>query len=225
MISEVNASLYNRSDKSKLNIILNVMIAVILIVIVFEIAFGMTYSGIYVVQSSMRPTLIGAEEENLPGGDYVYVNKNAKPTYGDIVVVFKDSRTTIIKRVIALGGDRVKIIDGVLYIKYAGEDEFKLIEEDYVSPSNNTGKPGSQPTNFPKIEGTVSEDGYYVKNGYVFLLGDNRDVSNDSRAEGSYPLTDLFGVVTDWSLKNKNFFTALHKYFSFDLPKCFGINK
>lgn len=222
MITEVNSSLYNRSDKSKLNIVLNVMIAVIMLVIVFEIAFGTTYSGIYVVKSSMRPTLIGAEEENLPGGDYVYVNRHAEPDYGDIVVVYDGGNSTIIKRVVAFGGDYVKLDRGKLYIKYAGTDEFVEIEEKYVAAENNA---PTDKNSFPLRDGVLDEEGYYVRKGYFFLLGDNRNVSVDSRSSGSFPVTDLFGVVADWSLNNKGFFTALHKYFSFDLPKCFGINK
>lgn len=218
----VNNSLYNRSDKSKLNTVLNVLIAVVFIALIFEIAFGSTFSGIYVVQSSMRPTLIGAEDEDSSGGDYVYVNKNAMPDYGDIVVVFKDGNSTIIKRVIALGGDYVKLDKGKLYIKYSGTDEFVEVEENYVDPENNS---PTDKNSYPMREGVLSEDGYYVRQGYFFLLGDNRNVSVDSRSHGAYPVKDLYGVVTDWSMKYKKFFSALHKYFSFDLPGCFGLKK
>ena len=104
------------NKKSKLNILLSVIIALILIIIVFEIIFGIMFKGIYVVQSSMCNTLIGATEEDKYGGDYVYVKLNAVPDYGDIAVVYKDEQTLYIKRVIAKGGDRVKIINGKLWI-------------------------------------------------------------------------------------------------------------
>ena len=221
MITVVRESLYGRNEKSKLNIALNILIAVVLIVIIFEIAFGITYTGIYVVKSSMRPTLIGAEDENLPGGDYVYVNRHAEPDYGDIVVAY-NGETTIIKRAIAFGGDYVKLDHGKLFIKYSGTDEFVEVEEKYVAPENNA---PTEKNSFPFRDGVLDEEGYDVKKGYFFLLGDNRNVSVDSRDSVGFPLTELVGVVTDWSLNNKGFFTALHRYFSFDLPKCFGINK
>lgn len=239
MLSEVNASLYSKPVKSKLNILLNALIAIIVVVIAFELIFGATYSGIYVVGSSMSPTLDGAEEFSSgdgnwsiadTSGDYVYVNKNAKPKYGDIVVVFKkqlnSGEKTIIKRVIGLGGDYVRLISGQLQIKYKGTDEFTDVREDYVSPDNNT--PALAKNTFPRDRNNnLIEEGYFVEEGYMFLLGDNRDASSDSRANGgtSFAIGDLYGVVTDWSLKHVKFFTALHKYFYFDLPACFGIDK
>ena len=226
MLKKVNVSLYSKSDKSKLNILINALIVIIAVIVICEIAFSATYSGIYVVGTSMNDTLIGATVETEPGGDYVYVNRHAKPTYGDVVVVFKDDRFTIIKRVVAFGGDSVKLIDGVLYIRYAGSEEFQLVEESYVSPEHNTGK-GPQKISFPIENGFVKEEGFCVKEGHMFLLGDNRDVSLDSRESGgrSYSLNDLYGVVTKWSLKHKSFFTSLHKYFDYDLPRYFGIKK
>lgn len=222
MFSKVNESLYNRSDKSKLNIFLNVLIGLILVLLVFEIAFGATYSGIYVVKSSMRPTLIGAEEEYLSGGDYVYVNRHAEPTYGDIVVVYNGRNSTIIKRAIAFGGDYVKLDRGKLFIKYKGTNVFVEVEESYVAAENNV---PTEKNSFPLVNGALDEDGYRVAEGCFFLLGDNRNVSVDSRNSGAYALSDLFGVVTEWSLKHKSFFTALHQYFTFDLPESLGIKR
>lgn len=227
MLSEVNVSLYSKNGNSKLNIFLNVLIILIVVALVFEIAFNATFSGIYVVGMSMNDTLTGAEEFHENGtiiattdGDYVYVNKYAKPDYGDIVVVNKDSKTTIIKRVIALGGDYVKLDCGILYIRYKGSEEFTLVEEDYVSPEHN-----KENSSFPSDRnGNLNENGYYVREGYFFLLGDNRDNSADSRSSGSFPLSALYGVVADWSMAGKSFFTAVHKYFSFDLPSFFGFD-
>lgn len=226
MLTEVNERLYSKQDKSILNIVLNVLLVVVAIVVIFEAIFASLYSGIYVVGPSMNYTLTGAETETVSGGDYVYVNRYAKPDYGDIVVVNKDNKLTIIKRVIALGGDSVKLINGELYIKYAGNDDFEHIEESYVSPDNNIGR-GSQPITFPTVHGIVKEEGFYVEEGHMFLLGDNRDVSLDSREGGgrSYALTDLYGVVAGWSLKHKGLFTSVHRFFSFDLPQSFGIKK
>ena len=115
-MTELSRSLYSEDKKSKLNILLNVLIILIAVLLVFELLFSANYSGIYVVGPSMNNTLTGADAENEAGGDYVYVNRRVNPDYGDIVVVAKDEETTIIKRVIALGGDRIKLVNGKLYI-------------------------------------------------------------------------------------------------------------
>ncbi|MDE7306375.1 MAG: signal peptidase I [Clostridia bacterium] len=218
MFAEVRKSLYNAQSKSKINIVLNVLIVIMVIALIIEISFGINYAGYYVVHSSMSPTLTGAVDYNVDGGDYVYVNKNAQPTYGDIVVVSKDKDTTIIKRVIALGGDYVKLVNGELQIKYKGSENFVTVNEPYVAAENNT---SNTKNTYPKNN---LDEGYFVEEGRMFLLGDNRDVSVDSRDSGSFPLTSLYGVVTNWSLKNKKFLTSLHNYFKFQLPRYFGFN-
>ncbi len=218
MLTEVRTSLYNAQNKSKINIVLNVLIVIMVIALIIEISFGINYSGYYVVHSSMNPTLIGADDFDVSGGDYVYVNKKATPTYGDIVVVSKNNETTIIKRVIALGGDKVKLVNGELWIKYGGAEDFERVTESYVAEENNT---SSVKKNTYPSDNTA--EGHLVAEGCMFLLGDNRNVSVDSRDSGDFPLTSLNGVVTKWSVKNKKFLTAVHDYFKFKLPKYFGI--
>lgn len=217
MLTEVRSSLYSKNGKSKLNIFLNVAIAIIAVVVAFEIIFSINYSGIYVVHNSMSPTLTGAESDDVPGGDYIYVNKHKQPERGDIVVVYyKDGNEYLIKRVIALGGDCIKLDSGKLYIKYKGETQFTSVEEKYVSPENN---------HSDRLVNTFYNDniGYPVPEGQMFLLGDNRDISVDSRKLGAFPLSALDGVVTEWSLNHKSFCTAMYTFFKFRLPSYFGI--
>ena len=216
MLKEVRASLYNQNDRTKLNILLNALIVLVIVVLLAEIYFTVNYSGVYVVHDSMRPTLIGAENDDEIGGDYIYINKNARPDYGDIVVVNHRTEGCLIKRVIAFGGDRVKLVEGKLWIKYKGEKDFEPVEEPYISADNNDG-------NLPKNNFHSSDEGYQVEEGHFFLLGDNRNVSKDSRDLGSLPLSALDGVVTKWSLEHKTFCTSFHNYFKFKLPSYFGL--
>ena len=196
MLNEVRKSLYKKEDKTKLNSVLNVLIVLVIFVLVFEFVFLAKYSGVYVDGESMEPTLID--------GDYVYIDKHAKPGYGDIVVVYLGSEEKyIIKRAIAFGGDSVKIVEGRLYIRYSGKTDFELVEEPYLCPDYN-----GEGNTFAN-----DEIGYLVQEGYVFLLGDNRDISYDSRKLGSQPLKNLDGVVTKWSLKHKSFCTKIYKFF------------
>lgn len=230
MLKKVKDSLYSGRDKFISNTLLNLLIVIIVVLFVLEVIFGLKFSGVYVIGPSMEDTLTGAPvtaktESPKPGGDYIYVDKYADPDYGDVVVVFKDDGSTIIKRVIGLGGDFVKLDRGVLYIKYAGTEEFVLVEEDYVTPSRNT--PSVLRNTFPRLSnGKVDENGFYVEEGCMFLLGDNRNESADCRENGgkSYPLSSLYGVVTDWSMKYKTFISSVHQFIYFDLPSFFGLN-
>ena len=117
-------------------------LVIILIILAFllliRVLFAYRYIGIYVVNSSMSPTLTGAESADVAGGDFLYADTQVLPGRGDIVVLSKPDSPDeyIIKRVIALGGDTVYMDGGVVYIKYGGEDEFVALEEDYVLSSN-----------------------------------------------------------------------------------------
>lgn len=212
MLTEVRKSLYNRENKTKLNILLNVLIVLVIFVLVFEIYFMTNYSGVYVDGESMECTLVD--------GDYVYIDKHAKPDYGDIVVVYLNSEEKyIIKRAVAFGGDRVKIVDGQLQIMYSGTKEFVKIEETYLSDDHNKIK-DSYP--YDK-DGKFISDGEEVDDGCIFLLGDNRDNSFDSRKFGSLPMENLDGVVTKWSLEHKSFCTKFYNFFKVKLPAFFKL--
>lgn len=225
MLKEVRAGLYNQNKSdNKLNIFLNAIIVLVILVLVAEIYFMANYSGVYVVGESMEPTLTGADSKSVIGGDYVYINKHAKPDYGDIVVVFSEKFVTngnkedgyIIKRAVAFGGDSVKIIKGQLYIRYSGTSEFVPVDEDYVDPDHND----------PNEENNTFADddfGYLVQEGHVFLLGDNRNRSFDSRKFDSLPIKNVDGVVTEWSFKHKSFCTSFQNFFKFKLPGFFKL--
>ena len=94
----------------------------------------------------------------------------------DEVVVTEDPRTgqTIVKRVVAVGGDNIGIDDG------------RLVRNGQVV--------------FDATVDNDNMDGYFhgpvvVPEGEVFLLGDNRDTSLDSRSFGTVPVDDVQGRV------------------------------
>lgn len=94
------------------------------------------------------------------------------PQRGDIVVLRPPQRSTVplIKRVIGLPGDTVEIRENRVYIN----DE--PLQEDYLT----------QPTKGIMAPRLVPE-------GYVLVLGDNRQASNDSRAFGMVAEEDIIG--------------------------------
>lgn len=206
--------LYKGRKSVSLNLVLDIIIGIFIVLFAAELVFNTFYMSIYVKGDSMLPTLYGAgygyNGKVEEGGDFVFVNTKASPDYFDIVVVetsdYSGGKYDIIKRAIAFGGDTVKLEQGALYVKYKGEDEFTLIDEPYVASSNNS---PSAPRN------TFAE--HTVKEGCMFLLGDNRNVSEDSRARGDFSLKSLVGVVPGWSLSGKSFITSLYTFFDFKL--------
>src|SRR6476469_2004083 len=99
------------------------------------------------------------------------------PERGDIVVLYppETSPEPYIKRTIAVEGDVVDIHDGLVFVN--GE---QLVE--------------------PYIDGAITEceqttfcDGYVVPPGMIYVLGDNRQHSYDSRAFGPVSLDNVIG--------------------------------
>jgi len=90
-----------------------------------------------------------------------------------VYYVLELNKTSFIKRVIGLPGDRIQIKDGKVYINS------EELEEEYL------------------LEETTTKIVYYndivVPEGYVFVMGDNRDESMDSRTFGCIPVEKIEG--------------------------------
>lgn len=164
---------------------------------------GLVVQAFWIPTGSMEPTLLG--EEKIPetnkvvrSGDRILVNRfaytfdfsldgrlpfgsNARywlklPERGDIVVFkFPDKDPNAapkdyIKRVIGLPGDEVKVVDGITYV-----NNIPLVEP-YI-----------------KEKPVLDHPTEVVKQGYLFVMGDNRNNSYDSRFWGQMPLTNLKG--------------------------------
>ncbi|HJQ70575.1 MAG TPA: signal peptidase I [Blastocatellia bacterium] len=120
-----------------------------------------------------------AMSPTLNDGDRVFVSKDvAELRRGDIVVFHypQDTTKSFVKRIVGLPGETIKIDrEGKLYINGV------LTNEPYVAPERNQG-----PRTVP--EQTIKADHYYV-------LGDNRDASNDSRTFGAVSKDLIYGKV------------------------------
>ena len=149
---------------------------IIVILTVFMLIYVLFFRAVLVVGSSMYDTLMDGDRLLLIS-NLVYRN----PKRGDIIVASKDSFRNgecIIKRVIAVEGDIIEVDeDGVISVN--GEP----LEEDYVY----------SPTVMPKN----MKFPYKVKAGCVFVMGDNRMNSNDSRSPeiGEIDQREILGKV------------------------------
>lgn len=119
-------------------------------------------------------------QETIKPGDTVKVQKGRMPEKGDILVfldVSENNEGYLIKRCIATPGDTVYIADGVVYLN--GE---ALDESDYVT------------YNKLKSSGLLFEPVTLGEGEYI-VLGDNRDVSLDSRMLGVIKKENIVGKV------------------------------
>jgi signal peptidase I len=115
-------------------------------------------------------------EPLIASGDYVLVDTLAyrlqAPKRGDVVAFRHDGETRrdLIKRVIGLPGERITVREGIVFV-----DGVRL-EEPYVRDPDDR--------SFPALT---------VPPGSVYVLGDNRPASDDSRLFGPIPDSELIG--------------------------------
>ena len=135
------------------------------------------------------------------------------PVRGD-VVVFRypgNENVNYVKRVVGLPGDRIEIKDKKLYIDGTPADvqplDPKIIAdipsaELYSASKESYGALSSNPehTIMNSVESKADAFGpVVVPPGQIFVLGDNRDSSDDSRYWGTVPVTHLEGrVIMVW---------------------------
>jgi signal peptidase I len=138
----------------------------------------------------------GSMEDSLLEGDYIFVNKLAYqygevPAVGDVIVFQYPNNPDkdLIKRVVAVGGEEVQIADKVLYVD-------GMVAEIPPHSKNIDGKILPAELSFRDNFGP-----YVVPSGQLFVLGDNRDDSRDSRFWGPVPSENVVGkaVFIYWS--------------------------
>ena len=167
------------SQRPQLGCLLEIVETLALTLIIFVVIQNFIAQPYKVQQSSMERTLMQEQ--------YVLVDK-LTPRFdeykrGDIVVFTPPEdwvgadRTPFIKRVIGVGGDSVEIHDGGVYIN--GE----RLDEPYIYTESD----GSVQTT------DAAQERWVIPGDELFLMGDHRQDSADSRAFGPVPADQVIG--------------------------------
>ena len=123
-------------------------------------------------------------ETTIMVGDKVFSEKISYYSHGVLpgdIVTFQDPEVpsrTLIKRCIATGGQTVDLMDGVVYVD--GEAQADIFAQ------------GSSYPLTPAV-GVEIEYPYTVPEGYIWVMGDNRENSQDSRYFGAVPESSVSG--------------------------------
>lgn len=183
--------------------------------IVFSVLFVVTFRGV-VAQAYQIPT--GSMENTLLVGDYLFINKMLygseidiglggkrlfyyrlpafrDPKRGDVIVFRypENPRQDFIKRCVAVSGQTILIRNKELFVDGVRQEEPYAIHVDpRVLPRGISNRDNFGP--------------YQVPEGHIFMMGDNRDNSHDSRFWGALPVELVKGK-------------AAVRYFSWDNQK------
>lgn len=167
------------------------VIAIAIAVIVALLVRNFVFTLVKVQGASMEPTL--------QSGDRLYVNRFFyTPEKGDIVIFepASDPGRPYIKRVIATEGDTV-------FIDYETGDVYvndEIIDEPYIK--DVTARTGNYIMSLVSAGKYSRETPIVVEENKIFVLGDNRNNSTDSREIGQVPLDEVLGgaVFRFWPL-------------------------
>ncbi len=208
------------SKKSSLFEIFAVIIEALLIAVVLR---SFLFQPFNIPSASMKATLLigdylfvskysyGYSKHSFPFSPPVFEGRvwGAAPARGDVVVfkLPKDNKTDYIKRVIGLPGDRIQMINGILYlnnkpVQRERVDDFEMLDAygkmSLVRQYRETLPEGRSYLTLDLTENGYLDttDMYVVPEGHYFMMGDNRDNSTDSRVlsdVGYVPYENLVG--------------------------------
>jgi signal peptidase I len=193
------------------------ILQVVLIALAFRILLFQAFS---IPSGSMKATLLvgdylfvsqysyGWSHYSLPFSPPLFSGRifGSEPKRGDVVVfrLPKDDSIDYIKRVIGLPGDRIQMIDGLLHINGVPVNRERVgnfIDDETGRPVRRWRETLPNGVSYETLD--LDDNGYLdntqeyvVPPGHLFMMGDNRDNSQDSRvlsAVGYVPFENLIG--------------------------------
>jgi signal peptidase I len=152
------------------------------IIVAVIVLLGITLT---VFQVALVPT--GSMERTVLIGDHILMNRMgywfSRVQRGDVVSFHPpgNRKEVYLKRAVAVGGDRIEIRDGIVYVNGG------RISEPYVQHMCARCVPSNMQLRVPE--------------GSLFVMGDNRELSEDSRVFGTVPESAVVGrpVMVLWS--------------------------
>lgn len=191
------------------SVIMNVVIVVLALVILMHVVV----EPVGIIGTSM--------ENSIHDGDTVVLGKlYFSPKRGDVVVI-DDGERRIIKRVIAISGDKIG------FVREGGDDNYEIAlyldkgygfvkqNEPYIKEkmTNDSGSVFSAIKVADSFEDMVSGGKYVaVDSGKIVALGDNRNDSSDSRRYGAFAFSDVVGKEID-AFDDKSFWKGFFDFF------------
>lgn len=165
--------------------------ALIIAVLLAAIIRYFLFAPIVVDGLSMTPTL--HDQDRMIVNKFSY--KIGEPKRFDIIVFHAPEQKDYIKRVIGLPGDKIEYKDDILYVN----DE--PYEEPYLDEKKKEVIDGPLTEPFTLLELTGQET---VPEGHLFVMGDNRRYSKDSRHIGTVPMEKVLGntSIIYWPLED-----------------------
>jgi len=180
----------SKPEKSQRRIFQEYSEAFVVAVILAILIRALLFQAFKIPSSSMEPTLLV--------GDHILVNKFiygiripftskrwpkfVEPRRGDVIVfVYPEDRTKdFIKRVIAVGGDTIEIRDKKVILNGKEVNNHNAhFYSNVIYPGDVIPRDNMKPVKVPE--------------GHLFVMGDNRDYSHDSRFWGFVPIEDVKG--------------------------------
>ena len=163
--------------KGLIEFVMEILETVVFVGSIFIVTYLFIMQPNQVKGASMEPTFLS--------GEYIFTSKityKFRPMQKGDVVIFKSPKNPdieYIKRVMGLPGDKVLVQNSEVYIN--GQQ----ISENYISAKTNLWEGG-----FLKEGVTVT-----IPDGFIFVMGDNRPRSSDSREFGPININSIIGQV------------------------------
>jgi len=223
-ISQLNKH-YEKKRPLSLRIV-DVILGIYILVLLIYTVFCTIFIQVEIVGHSMQPTFNQSlpaleDAETSKYKDIAFANRFEKGTNGDIVIINTKEDGAVIKRIIAIGGQELTLryeSDGFyyFYVKDKNQSKGEKLIEEYIlnrADMNQEYWQRFRDNNYDLIISEIStkETTISIPEGKVFVLGDNRKVSNDSSYYGPVDSENILGKIAFSYAYDENIFVYLWK--------------